>query len=955
MNVDMDSIVVEIESSTKKASEAIDSLISKLNELQTSLSSVGKASNTFKNIGKTIASNTKISPIKNIGLSDQLEKLQVSLNKDDIVSKFTSTTSAGVTTEITKYKDELGNVINVQKKMRDGMDDYYRVTKKTSSEQTTAFDKFKNSLAGIVTKTTLLVVGAKKLLSTMIELTETSAEYTEAVNLFYTEMGDKAQEAEEWVKKFSTALYLDPSDVMRYMGAFHELTKGIGIGADNAYKMSKNMTQLVYDFSSFANISEESAYDKLISAISGQIKGVKAYGVALSQNTLQELANELGIKQRVTTMNEASKAQLRYIQIMRSSTNWHADLGKTMMSTENILKSARQQWTLMTRALGNIAAVIVRQLMPYFVALTQLIQEAAVSLANFFGLKINFADDFKKNSKSVGVNIENIKDGIEDIGDGADKTRKKLNTMLAPFDDLNVVQTKVEKSGSGDSGALSSLGDLPLPEYDALAKLTGEWSGKIGEAKEKMKSMIPVIKAVAVAMGTIWTVKKISDFVLLLSRIKTSFGLLGKVVTAFSTKLGLSTGAALGTLALILAGIVYNITLIVKVTEPLNKMFNNIKNSTDGLIGSFGKLSLKEKITTILALMAPLSRAYIVLKTIKEVIDEIKSGKSIGDIFQEWFPGISNFTKNAYNNVKDFVTKTYNKITSVFSSIGKWFNDKVIVPIKDVFSPLYDWFSELFSNIGNTIKDVFDVGIGLIKGTITTAKLLFKAGKDWLMDTFIKPVANTFASIWEGIKNGAKIAWDGIKMVFSPVANFFGDIFSKAWEKVKKVFSVGGKIFDGIKEGIETAFKKIVNKIISGINTIVSKPFDAINSMLNKIRSVSVLGVKPFENLWDKNPISVPKIPTFETGGYPDKASLFWANENGIPEMVGQIGNQTAVANNDQITTSITNALIAALSGMNFGGQGTTVVNIGNKKVYEGMGEYLDGESERYGTSYVNI
>ena len=71
--------------------------------------------------------------------------------------------------------------------------------------------------------------------------------------------------------------------------------------------------------------------------------------------------------------------------------------------------------------------------------------------------------------------------------------------------------------------------------------------------------------------------------------------------------------------------------------------------------------------------------------------------------------------------------------------------------------------------------------------------------------------------------------------------------------------------------------------------------------------------------------------------------------------MVGQIGNRTAVANNDQITTSITNALITALSGMNFGSQGTTVVNIGNKKVYEGMGEYLDGESERYGTAYVNI
>ena len=96
-------------------------------------------------------------------------------------------------------------------------------------------------------------------------------------------------------------------------------------------------------------------------------------------------------------------------------------------------------------------------------------------------------------------------------------------------------------------------------------------------------------------------------------------------------------------------------------------------------------------------------------------------------------------------------------------------------------------------------------------------------------------------------------------------------------------------------------------------------------------------------------------IPRFDEGGYPDNASLYWMNENGIPEMLGNVGNKTAVVNNDQIITAMTNAMVSALSGMNFGGKGMTVVNIGNKKVYEGMGEYLDSESERYGTSYIEL
>ena len=73
--------------------------------------------------------------------------------------------------------------------------------------------------------------------------------------------------------------------------------------------------------------------------------------------------------------------------------------------------------------------------------------------------------------------------------------------------------------------------------------------------------------------------------------------------------------------------------------------------------------------------------------------------------------------------------------------------------------------------------------------------------------------------------------------------------------------------------------------------------------------------------------------------------------------MVGRIGNQTAVANNDQITTALTNALITALSNYNMGNNkpSTTVVNIGGRKVYEGVGDYVDSENDRYGTSYVHV
>ena len=98
------------------------------------------------------------------------------------------------------------------------------------------------------------------------------------------------------------------------------------------------------------------------------------------------------------------------------------------------------------------------------------------------------------------------------------------------------------------------------------------------------------------------------------------------------------------------------------------------------------------------------------------------------------------------------------------------------------------------------------------------------------------------------------------------------------------------------------------------------------------------------------------KASWYAEGGYPSSGELFFANENGIPEMVGRIGNQTAVANNDQITTSITTALLSALDQYDFGGGSSpTTIYIGNKKVYEGYGDHVANENDRYGTNTIRI
>lgn len=191
------------------------------------------------------------------------------------------------------------------------------------------------------------------------------------------------------------------------------------------------------------------------------------------------------------------------------------------------------------------------------------------------------------------------------------------------------------------------------------------------------------------------------------------------------------------------------------------------------------------------------------------------------------------------------IIKYKDEIMAWLSKAGDWIYENVIKPIGDFFVGLWDGIKNVWFAVGN-----------------------------WFDEKVIKPIVNFFTSMWDSLKNGAKNAWDGIKNVFSNVATFFKNIFSNAWEGVKKVFSTGGKIFDGIKEGIISAFTTVVNAIIGGINKVVAVPFNGINWALKKIRDINILGIEPFK--WIST-ISVPQIPKLATGTVIPPRSEFMA------------------------------------------------------------------------------
>lgn len=282
----------------------------------------------------------------------------------------------------------------------------------------------------------------------------------------------------------------------------------------------------------------------------------------------------------------------------------------------------------------------------------------------------------------------------------------------------------------------------------------------------------------------------------------------------------------------------------------------------------------------------------LLLEGIISIVGEI--GTAIWNILSgfftalgEWFGGLWESIKTIFAPVvewfRNLFSTIWNSIVSVFSTVGSWVYDNIIAPVANFFKGLWEGIVSAFHTVIDPWIEIIKRAATLVYNTIivpiknfftdlwNSIVGIFSKVSGWFTDNIATPIKNIFSNIWNAMKNGASNAWEGIKSVFSKVTDWFKNIFSKAWQAVKNVFSTGGKIFDGIKDGIVNAFKTVVNAIIRGINKVIKFPFDGINWALEKIRGINILGVEPFR--WIST-INTPQIPELEKGGVLKKGQV---------------------------------------------------------------------------------
>ena len=489
------------------------------------------------------------------------------------------------------------------------------------------------------------------------------------------------------------------------------------------------------------------------------------------------------------------------------------------------------------------------------------------------------------NSGQFDAGLAKLENNAKKAANNVDKAAQKVATLRQQLEELQAVaenEKKTRSTGTVSQETGDAIQKTTQQLKDAQLQLQGVQADQakandaIGAYMQKQKSAAASTSKVSEQMGKfakrIATIaKKVFIFTMIAKALRAMRSVLLNTINAdkqMSASLAQIRGNLLTAFApiysFVLPAIRTLLSWLAKLTAVISSVFGAIFGQTASQAQANAKALYQQANATSAAGDAA-EKAKRQLSGLDEMNrwesnDSSGGGGGGGGSAAPDFSGVSQV--KLPDNVQAGLAKIGEALRSIIESLKRiWDSPVVQFIVKTVLYVAMQRIAWILSSVGLVLEGIADILDGNVWEGIKKVGL----GLLDLMNP-IGGLQDGFKSLWEKVASGALSAWEGIKSAFKSVPEWFQSKFRDAWQKVKDVFSTGGRIWSGIKEGIENTFRTVVNAIIRGMNTIIAVPFNKINSMLNTIRNAHFLGISPFQNMWGVNPLPVPQIPMLARG-----------------------------------------------------------------------------------------
>lgn len=612
-------------------------------------------------------------------------------------------------------------------------------------------------------------------------------DFYEAANMFGVSMGDMTNEASGFIDKMEQLLGIDPSEAMNAMANIYSMTKSFGLAKEQAYTLSKSLTQLGYDLSSLKNIPISEAFTKIRSAMAGELEPMLQLGVDISQARLQQELLTLGFNRQVSTLSQADKATLRYIAILKQTTDAQGDFARTLSSPANMIRVLKAQLSGLARDIGSLLYPALKSILPPLIAAVELIREFVQWVAKLMGVKVVLTD-FSKSADSVG----GIGDAMDDTTESTKKAAKALKNYTMGFDELNIIDPTQESSGSGSGASAGNiLGDVDLSGYDMFKQYNEEFAKQIDAIKQKIKAMLPLIATVATALAAWKLTNLVTD-----------------IVDAIS-KMNALKSIVLG-LGVFTVGVVLEITGIKDAIENGVNGKNFAEIVLGALIGTTGAAILGKGIAQFIVTGFGNTAVGAAIKAAGGSTAGAIIGAAVGGVVT----GIPMFVTGVYDAVKNGL----NTLNGTLIPLGSTMTGAGIgAIIGSLGGPIGTGIGAL---IGLIVGGLIDVGIAIYQNWDKITESLDKASKS-LKNWFVG-VGEWWNEKWQGFSTNFQTAWESLpKFVQHPI-----QALDQASADLKQWFVGVGEWWSQKWAGFKENWDKSWNSLVDTIKNLPAKFLD---------------------------------------------------------------------------------------------------------------------------------
>lgn len=685
-----------------------------------------------------------------------------------------------------------------------------------NERQKKSYMSLSNQLNGFM-RSAAKLVSLKAIATYLGNAAEKFNSYYEAANLFGVSMKGLTGEASTFINKMETLLGIDPTEAMNNMATIQGLTTSFGLASDKAYVLSKNLTQLGYDLASLKNIPVAESFTKIQAAISGELEPIRRLGVDLSQARLQQELLNLGYSQSVSTLSQADKAVLRYIAIMKQTTDAQGDFARTLSSPANMIRILQAQLNSLARAVGSLLYPALKSILPPLIAAVELVKELITGIASLMGVKVEFPD-FSSASDAVG----GVTDAMDNTTKATGKAAKAFKNYIMGFDELNVIQKDNGSSGGSGSGAGAAgniLGDVDLSGYDMFKNYVGS---SVDEIKAKLEKLLPLISGIAAGFAT-WAIS--NSVLTALEKIKGEGSLIEAVLKLWKNPI-MAAAVAVG---IIVARFV--------------SLYQNSEKFRKGL----------ERVRALV---------YLAAEGFKQGWNISLTDGKLGESLEYLKESLSNLGQSIMNLLPE---SWQEGITSAFDSISKVVK-KLDLDVWDLVTTLAG-IGLIVS--GHPVAGLAVIGFEAISVAVRglgseNQKTAFGMETDWF---------NSFKSIGESVANFAAAAVTAIGNIINDIAIFVGWIKNGVSETDRLDLQMNGNFIENFVMGIAQTIHNIgvfVGWITSGVDeadrlaiaangNFAEKFILLIADVINGIKEAVKWFGKLIEKISKFNPVSVGK------------------------------------------------------------------------------------------------